>query len=356
MRWLILKFIGRFGRYAAVPVAIAGFCLLVAWLEAYDRWPLYALLLLPVVFPIPLASISLLFGVVLAGLKAPPRPYASLEEAPGLWRQWDELSPPSWWQKRVMRVDDRFNASIGARSRLLGLALPEVTMTVGLPLLHELDEPMVRAVIAHEVGHDLCRHTYGLSNVVEFEQALWEVFDSFPPHRTVAGSVLFGLLGWLGDWLKSEELRLSRIAEFEADAIAARSTGQGAIAATLTMVDAAGEHYRHDYIDKVYNTLVQMTDVPPSPLELLLAEQQRPSPVEYLHFAQEAFGKPHDPASTHPVLAERLAAIGVTGLPELAPAGPRASATLITPELTETVLAEHKRQWKRDVTRYLRLE
>ena len=355
MRWLILKVIGTLGRFTVLPLIGVAVLLLAAWGAALDAKPIYAIAAVPLVFLLIVISGALFLGMFYAGLRSPPGPFATRAEAPGLWRMWDELSPPRWWQLRRLRLDDNFNASIGQRSRLLGLALPETTMTFGLPMLQALDEPMVRAVVAHEVGHDACRHTVGLSNIIEFERALYEVFESFPPHTTVTGSVLFGLLGRLGDWLKTEELRLSRVTEHEADAVAAKAIGRDAFAASLAVFSASAERYKTDFVTAAHDNLVQLLHVPPSPLERLLAEPKRPSADDLKRYAEVAYAMPHDPASTHPVLSESLTAIGVTSLPTLPEPGPSALTALLTPDVVAKLMKIYRQRWERYVSHYLQL-
>ena len=268
---------------------------------------------------------------------------------------WDELAPPKWGQSRLMRVDDQFNASIAERSRFLGLGLPEVVITIGLPMLHALDEPQVRAVVAHEVGHDACRHTLGLSNLVEFERAFNWVFWLFPPHSTVTGEVLSGLLGWLGDWLQAEQLRLSRIAERDADANAAKAIGLDSYAESLATFAAHAERFNEQFVKATYEGLDHHMHVPPSPLEAFLGESGRLTCSELSPYADIAFAKPHDPARSHPVLAEALAAVGYDHLPPLKELGPRALDSVVSPSVVSNVRSYYHARWERYVSRYLQL-
>ena len=126
MRGFVLWFISTTGRYAVLPVIAFGLLCLWGWFVALDRFPIYALLALPIVLPVATVAIALLTGVILAGLRAEPGPYATRDEAPGVWRIWDELAPPTWGQKRLVRIDHALNASISRRSRVSGFAWPEV--------------------------------------------------------------------------------------------------------------------------------------------------------------------------------------------------------------------------------------
>ncbi|MEQ1694266.1 MAG: M48 family metallopeptidase [Hyphomicrobiaceae bacterium] len=358
MRSLILWIIRTLGRYTAIGLFALWVPVFIAWLSFFDQTGgvRYGLLALPVMLPLTMASVTLLLGVLFAGTRRAPGPYVGRTDASGLWAMWDELAPPKWNQTRLLRIDDRFNASISERSRFFGLGFPEVTMTIGLPMLHALDAKYVRAVVAHEVGHDACRHTQGLTNLVEFERTLELVFAMFPPGITVTGTILWKLLGWLGDWLTEEHLRLSRSAEREADAKAAKAIGREAYAESLAVFAAHCERYGEVFVKPIHDGLGRLMHVPPSPLDTLFAETVGPTPGELTPFAQAAYAKPHDKESTHPVLAEGLAAVGCAQLPAIKPLGPRATLSLVSPEAIEAVREACRARWERTIRRHLQLD
>lgn len=357
MRWVVLSIIRKLGRFTAVLLAAAVAAAFAGWLHLVDQRQsmLFALVLLPVMLPLAMASVALLLGVVLAGWQRGSGPYASRSEAPGLWRMWDELGPAKWGQKRLIALNDQFNASISERSRFFGLGFPEVVMTVGLPMLHVLDEPQVRAVVAHEVGHDACKHTLGGANIAAFERAFQMVFYAFPARTTVTGSVLYSLLGGLGDWLSQEELRLSRLAERQADARAGQAIGRERLATSLAVFSAHAERYRETITKPIYEGLDKLMHVPPSPMEVCLHDTAPQSIDDLMPFAHAAFAKPHDPKSTHPVLSEGLAALGYDQLPQLEPLGPSALAGLVSPSLVAEVRSYYGTRWHANVSRYLNL-
>jgi hypothetical protein len=355
MRAAALSLIRTLGRYAVLVFVVAGVLLFIGWLSLIDTHPIYAVFAVPIVLPIVLVSNLLLLGVIWAGLRRRPGCYASRTEAGELWRIWDEFSSPKWGERRLLCIDDAFNASIAERQRFLGLAFPEVTMTIGLPMLHALDVPTVRAVVAHEVGHHVCRHTGGLANVAEFERALSEVFGHFPQETSITGWALFAAVGSLGDWLKVEELRLSRQVELEADAKAAQAIGQDALAASLVAFAANAGRYETDIVKPLHDDLVKQSSVPLAPMEQLLMERERPAKLVLERHARVAFERPPNPASTHPALSESLAAAGCPVLPGVPELGPSA-LVLVSKRLGDSVRADHCRSWERYATMYLRLE
>src|SRR5262245_54475374 len=66
MRRVILWFILTFGRFATLPVSVAGLALLAGWLALLEAGSLApALVLAPVVIPFAIASVALAAGLLL---------------------------------------------------------------------------------------------------------------------------------------------------------------------------------------------------------------------------------------------------------------------------------------------------
>ncbi|MQS09542.1 M48 family metalloprotease [Streptomyces sp. IF17] len=109
------------------------------------------------------AVFALVHGVVTVS-RAEQHPPGSVplrrSDAPGLWRLVEELAermgtrPPT-----RMYLTAEVNASVSERPRMLGLLVGERTMYLGVPLLTNLREPELRAVLCHELGHYAGRHT-----------------------------------------------------------------------------------------------------------------------------------------------------------------------------------------------------
>ena len=161
MNWVVLRIILRLGRYAVLPVVALACVILAVWLMAMDRYTITALVTAPIVFSTFLGALALAIGLLLLPSRKHREFEANEETAPGLWAMWRKLDPSFVRSRRTLLINTDFNASIGEVRRYGGLFGQHVLMTVGLPMLIVLDEPAVRAIVAHEVAHAQLRHTSG---------------------------------------------------------------------------------------------------------------------------------------------------------------------------------------------------
>src|SRR5258708_30335157 len=164
MRSAILKLILALGRYAVLPAVAVALAVFAAWLSTLDRYRGLALDIAPVVLPFTTGAVFLAFGLLLLPRRRTAVPGVEEAVAPGLWAMWKGVDRKSAGVRRTLVIDGNMNASIGEQRQLMGLFGRWLTMTIGLPLLILLDEPAVRAGVAHEFGHaGLRRTSYGPS-------------------------------------------------------------------------------------------------------------------------------------------------------------------------------------------------
>ena len=116
-------------------------------------------------------------------------------------------------------------------------------LMIGLPLAHSLSPTQFAAVLAHEMGH-LAAQRRGWSGVAGSMRAWWmrtldRAVDGFP---------------FLAPWLDQKSyrfcvamLRLARIEEFEADAVAAKLVGHGLLAEALVEINLKSLFLERDY-------------------------------------------------------------------------------------------------------------
>jgi hypothetical protein len=194
MRRLVLKIILRLGRYAVLPVVALACAILAVWLASLDRYTITTLATAPIVFAIFTAAMALAIGLLFLPTRKHRTFEVNEETAPGLWAAWNELDPGFVRSNRSLLINTDFNASIGEVSRYAGLVGRHVTMTVGLPLLIILDEPALRAIIAHEVAHARLRHTSGSINLADFIAASENVLFYANPDWTITGRIARAVL------------------------------------------------------------------------------------------------------------------------------------------------------------------
>jgi len=172
-------------------------------------------------------------------------PRAAAEE---FFRFLDELARRSGVEPiDQVRITDEIGAAVLQRpSRGLMGAL-RTELLVGLPLVHSLSPAQFGAVLAHEFGH-IAAQRQGLCGWGAYLRAWWM--------RTV-DALLPGIppgLPWLarhGERFCRDMLRLARIEELEADAVAARLVGPALLGETLVELSRKAHFLQHDYWPRV---------------------------------------------------------------------------------------------------------
>lgn len=294
----VLNIILRLGRYAVLPVVALACVILAVWLMAMDRYTITALVTAPIVFSIVLGASALAIGLLLLPSRKHREFEANVETAPGLWAMWTELDRNFARSRRTLLINTDFNASIGEVSRYAGLFGQHVTMTVGLPMLIVLDEPAVRAVIAHEVAHAELRHTSGCINLADFIAASENVFLYANPEWTITGRILRVLLHSLLEWLEREYRALSRENELHADLSSTERVGRTEAARALVLMEACGTRLADLVYKPLETEMLGAINAPPPPFERIfkqLADIWAPEPIAAA--ATAGLTREHEPST-----------------------------------------------------------
>ena len=229
-------------------------------------------------------------------------------EAPSLWDMAGNLArelnapPPTH-----LFLDDQYNATALRTPSWLPWRAPRVEITLGLPLMLALDAAQLRAVLAHELGHISHNHSRASRFVwraMANGQAMLEATgDSF------LSGIILGFYRWYGPLLERAGAAFSRRQELQADAAAARLCGKQATIHALIAISAREAcHARAvEELDKALETGADVPDVF-ARMRALLASPDMSPPMRV--WLTRALGEADDPASTHPVLAVRLRALG----------------------------------------------
>jgi Zn-dependent protease with chaperone function len=345
---LALKTVLRLGRYAVLPVVALACAILLAWLMAMDRYTVTTLVLAPVVLSIFTAAMALAVGLLFLPSRKHQRLEASEQTAPGLWSMWKELDRDFVRSKRTLLIDTEFNASIRERSRYAGLFGQHVTMTVGLPLLIVLDERAIRAVVAHEVAHARLRHTSGCSNLADFIAASENVLFYADPDRTITGRIAQILLNSMTEWIEKEYRALSRENELGADLGAAEQVGRAEAARALVLVEACGTRLTDLVFAPLEKEMLGAIHAPQPPFERMfsqIADIRAPGPVAAAAVA--GLTREHDPDTTHPPFAKRLANLGYDDIPEVDDVQASAIEQLLSPDAAKDLAKGFDEEWRK---------
>lgn len=287
-------------------------------------------------------------------LWAPPPPCYGIElpdaAAPRFRRRIDRLCA-RLGARRVDRivVTPDINAAINCRPSCGIGGRMHTTLTVGIPLSHSLTPQQLTAVLAHELAH-LAAQRDGPGAWSAHLRTWWlRTYDRIDEDASVPGALARLLFGPAARIDLRQSLALSRLDEFEADALAARAIGADALAGALLEVAMKDHFLTENYWLKVMDQARHRRRPSFRPFRDMGYGMQagfvRQDALAGLdrHLAGNARSKDTD---THPSLAERLEALQVAGLtePEV-PDGPSAAQHYFAPVLPELSLAFDRMWW-----------
>ncbi|HET7545239.1 MAG TPA: M48 family metallopeptidase [Polyangiaceae bacterium] len=208
------------------------------------------------------------------------------------------------------------NAYAARRGAFLGRGRSMVG--IGLPYLAWLDQPAVEAVIAHELGH----HLSGDVRLGPWVHRTRNLMGRALDHLEGSGFWLdLPFVGYARAFLHYS-LSVSRAQELAADAISAKVAGAGAAARALVTTDERSGVWEA-YLQTEIVPMLQAGFLPQLLLgfrhfEAALADtrKQREKPTDVVKQSQKA-----SRYDTHPLLEERLSALGVTRQPAVEASG-----------------------------------
>ena len=239
------------------------------------------------------------------------------------------------------------NAAILQRPRW-GLFGPmETHLMIGLPLAHSVSRRQFSAILAHEFAH-LVLQRRGLQAWWGHLRAWWfRALDRCVEDATWLGEVLER---WSAKDLR-DAMRLSRLEEFEADALAGQVVGARLVGEALVEVALKERFLSEDYWRKV----MEQSHFEPRPVirpfrEMglgVMAGFRRPIPgsvdIRYV------YGQRASASDFHPTLNERLRALRV--MPEVPRAGANTLANACLGPLLPTLAWIFDRAWWEDSRR-----
>jgi len=238
----------------------------------------------------------------------PPGPRLSPEEQPELFTQIRDLAARTGQQEpqEVYLIPD-VNAWVGQRGGMMGLGSRRV-MGIGLPLLQTLTVPELRGVLAHEFGHfhggDVAIGPW----IYKTRAALVRTVVEVASHSKLLSQIFV----WYGTLFFRITHGVSRHQEVLADRLAADLVGAETLASGLRRTNSAGLAFA-PYWQGAVAPVLSAGFAPPlaAGFEAFL---KTPFVAGQLSEAlkQQALHEKPSPYDTHPPLAERLAALGVS--------------------------------------------
>jgi Zn-dependent protease with chaperone function len=264
----------------------------------------------------------------------PPGPRLAPEAQPELFAEIRDLARRTGQEqpKDVYLIPD-VNAWVGQRGGIMGIGSRRV-MGIGLPLLQTLTVPELRGVLAHEFGHfhggDVAIGPW----IYKTRAALVRTVVEVASHS----KLLSQLFIWYGNLFFRITHGVSRHQEVLADRLAADIVGTDTFASGLRRTNSAGLAFA-PYWQGAVAPVLSAGFAPPLAAGFE-AFMSNPTVASQLTEAlkQQALHEKASPYDTHPPLADRLAALGVSRSNAPAAAGPPAVSLLRNLEALEKAL------------------
>jgi Zn-dependent protease with chaperone function len=203
-----------------------------------------------------------------------------------------------------------FNASIVQLPRLGVLGWPRNYLTVGLPLLQALSPEQAAAVVAHELGHLRGGHGKFSAWVYRVSQSWGQLMGQL--ERDGTGTWLGKFANWYVPQFNAWSHPLRRADEFEADAAAGRVTSPQAMGQALCALAVRDSALDKLHWDAVTASIAVQPYPPTDAISRLLplAKSARLDDATESDLLKTALAADPDVFDTHPVLLERLTALG----------------------------------------------
>ncbi len=311
-------------------------------------YPNYLTIKLGLIFGLPAGYVTL---AVIKGLwvrlSAPEGLRVMREEAPELFGLIDGISREAGGVNfdEVLLTDD-LNAAVVQVPRLGIFGWYKTYLILGLPLMDSMAPDEFKAVVAHEFAH-LSHQDGRLGSWLYRLRASWaRVMASLAEQG--APRPMLAFVNWFWPRFNASAFVLSRSQEYKADAFAARVSSPQAAASGLQRLAVEARRLHDGFWDGVLSEMKRRPSPPDDVFHRMQAffhtEPDRGLATRWL---AGALAMKTDTSDTHPGLADRLAALGVTATAESLPPMPlkRASDEWIQPALARQARERFSKLW-----------
>ncbi len=243
-----------------------------------------------------------------------------------------------------VRIGMEFNASVRETPRLGVLGWSRTSLEIGLPLMMSLTAREAHAVLAHEFAHLSARHGRGSARIYRLNRTWGNVFEQMQRPATggvdlAVRGVVSRFLDWYWPRLHARALVLSRLHEYQADAVAATVAGGEAVASSLWRIECLNPLIAERFWPGL---LAESAGLPEPPTDVIArlrdALATPPEPADAARWAGRVVNLATNQDETHPAFPDRIGALGIpaddrwtSGFP--AAVRPSAAEDLLGPDL-----------------------
>ena len=237
------------------------------------------------------------------------------EAAPRLFALVGELTA-TLSAPRIHRVllDGDFNASVSQVPRLGPLGWHRNYLTLGLPLMQALSPEQFRAVLAHELGHLSGNHGRFSSRIYAARVMWFQLLQRLEAEDRWGSAVFTKFFNWYAPYFNAYSFVLARRHEFDADRAAAELTSPQTAAEALVTVDVKASRLSEEFWPEVFKQADERREPVGGAYLRLSSFLREPVPADAgAGFLRRSLSRETGYDDTHPSLAARLTALGVTG-------------------------------------------
>ena len=239
-------------------------------------------------------------------------------------------------------IDADLNAAAVSVPRLLGLLGHRHWLVIGLPLMQALNRDQFASVIAHEFGHFGRGHGRFAGWIYRVRVTWYRLLDALAEKNEGRVGWLQGFFAWYAPYFNAYSFALARSNEYEADGVAARVSGKDAAGQALLRINLAARRLSDDFWPGVRRSNRDLPQ-PPSCLYSDMASSLATASADDTTRLRDIMALEPGLDDTHPVPAQRLAALGVEAS---APAPPtETAATVLLGDFEQTVRSRFSQQW-----------
>ena len=333
---------------ATVLLLLLGVLVLFGWMLMNRSGSVLAVKLGIVVIPLVWAVINAMF----VRLTPPTGREVTPQDAPALFRFIADVrrrtGAPA--PHRVLITED-FNAAVVQHPRLGIFGWPRNYLILGLPLLQALSVEEFRAVVAHEFGHLSGAHGKFGAWIYRL-RAGWARLAAALSQGNHWGKFLFvPFFNWYAPTFSAYSFVQARRQEYEADRVSLLAAGKSIVGMALVRVELQAQFLHGEY----WKNIFRQADAKPQPdtrpfSSMRRAFMHQQAPLDSNPTLEAALRRKTGFDDTHPCLADRLRALGVS------PAAPgpvtiSAAESLLGP-LGEGLATEFDRRWHEKVSEW----
>jgi Zn-dependent protease with chaperone function len=324
--------------------------LLLLTLIGVSLWFIAVLKVLALKLLIVLLPIVWLLGKALwVVLPAPQGIRVSRRDAPELFAMIDDIGQrigaPAFHE---VIIDGEFNAAVVQSPRLGAFGWFKNYLIIGLPLLKSLTPEQFKAVLAHEYGHLAGGHAK-LSNWIYRQRLRWSrLLTSLEANGGEGGVLFMGFLKRYAPYLNAYSFPLARANEYEADAVAVRTTDATSMAQALTAVNVGSSYLSETFWPGIYRRASHVPAPESTPyVSLSTSLHADETSMPSARWLEQAMKVKTSVADTHPSLTDRLGAIGAA--PGIALPAPGQAADQLLGTSLDVITQKLDSEWSQRV-------